>query len=348
MKRFNLFFAVFLSVALLTGCIDSDTILTANGDLFEMGLDRYELIQEGKIPKNVIDTLDFMLDNYTGGVSVPDPNDLKGPDLTSDQLQSIIDNTSDVADTMDEVDAIILKAMSATEPDVSFIIDKSMTATGTRVEDIIFESIYERVGGRYIVESLGGVNYYYYSISDAPQKNGYAVHVTFSYFKDAEYDYGFTLDEVKQMKIELRQKAEQIVRDLNLNSISEYERVAAVNKYLVDTITYTPGKTKMMHHTPYGALMNGDCVCEGYAKSAQLLFSLCGIDSYYITGDTPSGGHGWNLVKVDGNWYQLDVTWNDVDSAPNQYFLVTDDYMKLSRTWKYEKYPQSATTPYQP
>ena len=89
-----------------------------------------------------------------------------------------------------------------------------------------------------------------------------------------------------------------------------------------------------------------EIVCEGFAKATQLLFTLCGVESYYVIGDTPTGGHGWNIVKVNGNYYQLDVTWNDADGSPNQYFLVTDDYMSLSRTWDRSKYPKTSNKPY--
>jgi len=329
--------------SICSGCVGTDELLSGSQKDFISELEAYELAHEGEIPKSVLDTLDFMLENYTDGIAKPKIDDIQEPDLTDDQIQDIIDNTPDKATNRDEVKAIILKALKETQPEVSVKMDKSLYS-----KELVYEVLYEEIGGTYIVESLGGVNYWWWNHIEIPGTNECTVVITFSYFKNDTYDHGFTLEQVKQMKIELQQKAEQIVKDLNLNSLSDYEKVVAVNKYLCDNIVYSAGNSpyKPMQHTPYGALINGDCVCEGYAKAAQLLFTLCGVESYYVIGDTPTGGHGWNIVKVNGNYYQLDVTWNDADGSPNQYFLVTDDYMSLSRTWDRSKYPKTANKPY--
>ena len=64
--------------------------------------------------------------------------------------------------------------------------------------------------------------------------------------------------------------------------------------------------------------MNGEAVCEGYARTAQLLLNLSGIANYIVIGEsdmTDSGrtGHMWNVVTIGGENYYLDVTWDDID-----------------------------------
>lgn len=55
-----------------------------------------------------------------------------------------------------------------------------------------------------------------------------------------------------------------------------------------------------------GGLLDGySPVCEGYAKSFQLLCHKIGVPCITISG----GHHMWNMVKVDGNWYYVDCTW---------------------------------------
>jgi len=127
-----------------------------------------------------------------------------------------------------------------------------------------------------------------------------------------------------------------------------YERVKAVNDYLIDNCVYPDAEPYSKEsHSPYGALIERSAVCEGYARAAQLLFELCDVPSYYVVGDTKAGGHAWNLVQIDGKWYQMDATWNDTETNRNMYFLVTDAFMSHSRTWDRTKYPATATTPYQ-
>ena len=57
-------------------------------------------------------------------------------------------------------------------------------------------------------------------------------------------------------------------------------------------------------------------VCDGYALAYEYLLQQCGIEAVVIGGDAGSdefstGGHAWNLVKLDGVWYEADPTWDD-------------------------------------
>ena len=80
-------------------------------------------------------------------------------------------------------------------------------------------------------------------------------------------------------------------------------------------------------NTGYDLLVNGSTVCLGYAQAYQYLLAQVGIESVIVTSETME--HAWNLVKLDDQWYHVDVTWDD--PAPDSYgyvahtyFLVTD------------------------
>lgn len=68
--------------------------------------------------------------------------------------------------------------------------------------------------------------------------------------------------------------------------------------------------------TAYGALVEGDVVCEGYAHAMQYLLNQAGIPATVVIGyDAESGEpHMWNAVSLNGKQYYLDPTWNDNDS----------------------------------
>lgn len=51
----------------------------------------------------------------------------------------------------------------------------------------------------------------------------------------------------------------------------------------------------------------GESVCEGYSKAYTMLLAAAGIESYPIY----AGNHEWNLIKADGRYYEVDVTWDD-------------------------------------
>lgn len=73
-----------------------------------------------------------------------------------------------------------------------------------------------------------------------------------------------------------------------------------------------------------GLLDGTSPVCEGYAKSFQLLCHRIGVPCVTVS----SRGHMWNAVQVGGKWYYVDVTWNDPSGAnyaysTRNYFLIT-------------------------
>lgn len=78
-----------------------------------------------------------------------------------------------------------------------------------------------------------------------------------------------------------------------------------------------------------------------------MLCDRAGLECEIVTGKVKSGeGHAWNIVRVDGAWYQWDACWNDEGYDREEYFLVTDDFMDMSRTWDAGRYPVISDTPY--
>jgi len=164
------------------------------------------------------------------------------------------------------------------------------------------------------------------------------------------FTYDFPVDELIRIKKDTRQLVKDAVANIDTENKTEYEIVYAVNEYLCDTIDYPASEPyEPVTHTAYGALKNGIAVCEGYACAAKLLLNELSIVCDIQVGDcVEGGGHAWNLVQVDGEWYQMDVTWNDGSSSRTDYFLVTDDYMKKSRTWDESDYSATPSIAYTP
>ena len=100
----------------------------------------------------------------------------------------------------------------------------------------------------------------------------------------------------------------------------------AINQYLCDTITYDDDaltnaekydfrKVDAEYYdsfTAYGALINGKCVCAGYAAAFKLLADEAGLHAIVVTGILEGSlSHAWNKVCIDGEWEIVDVTNND-------------------------------------
>jgi hypothetical protein len=66
-------------------------------------------------------------------------------------------------------------------------------------------------------------------------------------------------------------------------------------------------------HTAWGSLYARSAVCDGYATGYMLIMKALGFDILVVGGLAGSegnmGGHAWNMVKLDGEWYEVDTTW---------------------------------------
>lgn len=115
-----------------------------------------------------------------------------------------------------------------------------------------------------------------------------------------------------------------------------YDNIKMVHDYLVNTIEYDSGATRSNTYNIYGALVNNECVCEGYAKSFKYLMDALDIPCTLVIGKAKNStgaieNHAWNYVQINDKWYAVDCTWDDpviigfgsVDKARKyKYFLV--------------------------
>ncbi|MBQ7541215.1 MAG: hypothetical protein IJT44_02875 [Clostridia bacterium] len=132
--------------------------------------------------------------------------------------------------------------------------------------------------------------------------------------------------------------AEGIVAKANAQSTA-FERERVVHDSLIALCGYSDIEGNNFKNTIYGALVGENAACEGYAKTAKYLLDLLGIPCFVVHGSsTPPGSrtqsHMWNVVQLDGEWYHLDLTWDDpvMENGGSMirytYFNVTDAQIK--------------------
>ena len=111
-------------------------------------------------------------------------------------------------------------------------------------------------------------------------------------------------------------------------STSDYEKLKAFHDYIV--LNFSDDENT--DTTLYGALCGGYSMCEGYAAAFNLLCQKSDIPCVTVTGTGSDGAsHAWNKVMLDGEWYNVDCTWDDPILDPpdenfirHYYFLVSD------------------------
>ncbi|WP_187434430.1 transglutaminase domain-containing protein [Paenibacillus methanolicus] len=125
--------------------------------------------------------------------------------------------------------------------------------------------------------------------------------------------------------------------------MSDYEKELAIHDYLVlhtayDEANYRQGTVPDDSYSAYGALVKGIAVCQGYANAANLLLNMAGIEAHIVTGTVGGEPHAWNKIRLEGDYYNLDVTWDD--PVPDKqgrvyygYFNVTDEELRQDHEW---------------
>ena len=144
------------------------------------------------------------------------------------------------------------------------------------------------------------------------------------------------------VKADVRNKLQQEI-DKNvqryLDEVSglktDIEKEIAIHNKMLEEVTYAE-KTDIQAASAHNiiSVLDDDKttmpVCEGYTKAFQLLLNACGIENIYVVGEGKGQSHAWNLVKLDGAYYYVDVTWDDA-----RYETIEEEYKKENNNVKY-------------
>ncbi len=113
---------------------------------------------------------------------------------------------------------------------------------------------------------------------------------------------------------------------------SEYEMALWLHDWLLDQLEYD---NSLKWSSAESALTRHTGTCQAYTNAYIELLNAAGITNAE-TRDTYDG-HTWNAVKLDGEWYQVDCTWDDNDDtkyygfdARHLYFAITDELMAIA------------------
>lgn len=153
-----------------------------------------------------------------------------------------------------------------------------------------------------------------------------------------------------QASDDVKVAAKKIVAAIITNNMNQEQKVRAIHDYIIKTVRYEINDNYDIY-TAKGALINKVAVCQGYALGFKALCDEAGIKCEMVYGTGTSMGqsisHAWNVVCVDGQWYQIDTTWDDpiIDSISEEeckkganlsyaYYLIPDSIMYMDHTAK--------------
>lgn len=153
---------------------------------------------------------------------------------------------------------------------------------------------------------------------------------------------------------------DEVIRD----GMTEFEKELALHDWLMAHGKYDDLSRDNVAHIgrpnntdPYGMLVDGYGICLGFATTFQLLMDLAEVECITVVGAAydSTADHAWNMVKLDGEWYCVDVTWNNSyesiggsAKAAHKYFNVTSALLReTDHQWDYWNTPEATATRYQ-
>ncbi len=163
------------------------------------------------------------------------------------------------------------------------------------------------------------------------------------YYLTSNFAFSYTGKLIKSITFVYEQCTEAQTAALNaeihkvLNILSTFksdiDKVVFLHEYLTENTEFDISQTK---RTIYDCLVGGSCVCEGYAKTFMLLMNRAGIECKYVSSD--ENQHAWNIVKIGGSYYFVDVTWDDTLAVHDnvlcsEYKLVETGHLNSTRDW---------------
>ena len=116
----------------------------------------------------------------------------------------------------------------------------------------------------------------------------------------------------------------QVLELPGIQGTGGYERIRAIYQYVCEMVAYDTQEIEGDYgrFTAYNALFEGKAVCQGYATLLQRLLCESGILSRVVTGKAGNEEHAWNIVELDGVWYNLDASWDtNYELGSYRYFL---------------------------
>ena len=134
----------------------------------------------------------------------------------------------------------------------------------------------------------------------------------------------------REQEEELTAAVNNALDEMQLEGLSEYEKVLKIHDYICDHVDYDyenlEDDTYTLKYSAYAAIINGTAVCQGYAV---LFYRMCkdvGLSVRYISGKGNGGNHGWNIVRIGSVYYNVDCTWDGQDSTlRHTWFLKSEE-----------------------
>ncbi|MCM1023366.1 MAG: hypothetical protein NC395_04830 [Prevotella sp.] len=179
------------------------------------------------------------------------------------------------------------------------------------------------------------------------KKMQYAVNSSTKKLASSKMFYKYGKDATEKMQSEIDAEVDRILAMIT-SDMTDYDKVKLFNDVLASTVVYDD--TADNCRDIYGVFVDKKAICGGFSKAFSYLCSKAGVETATVTGDADGQPHMWNKVRIDGKWYNIDITYAVSSGAEGNYvrydyFCVPDKMLEESRTVYDQpyKYPEAVS-----
>ncbi|MEG2457511.1 MAG: hypothetical protein RSB41_01295 [Bacilli bacterium] len=152
-------------------------------------------------------------------------------------------------------------------------------------------------------------------------------------------DKNYTIDEINSVN----KKVDEILEETIIDSYSTSDKIRILHNYIIKNSVYDRDRADKKEsiyksNKAVGALLEGHAVCSGYSDALAIFLDRLHIENLKVA----TSNHVWNLIKVDGLWKHVDLTWDDATSGYGiNNFLLIDTKKLLSLDDKEHNFDKS-------
>lgn len=210
----------------------------------------------------------------------------------SDVLYSIESASDYVREHMMSRDAQIIVMLQTADSDFSSIV----------------HSIFNSAISTELAKDSADGDYLKFSWSSFGASGRYAAYPSYYLY---EITLNLTYNSTAQQELAVQEEIAKIIADNGLAEKSDYAKIKAIHDIICKRTNYDyvnlSNTDYVTQYTAYAALFDGKAVCQGYALLFFRMARELGLDVRIVAGPD----HAWNIVKLDGLYYEVDCTWDD-------------------------------------
>lgn len=142
------------------------------------------------------------------------------------------------------------------------------------------------------------------------QNAGNTRKILYTTYARLQPGYNISASEARSQTEQIEKLADEILAEVDQKE-NTYLTARLIYEHIITDTEYVQNENDQ---NIAGVFLQNEAVCAGYARAFQYLCEKAGIECIYVTGDARDTveGHAWNMIKLDGEYYYVDVTYGDM------------------------------------